>query len=62
MGDFPAAMQNLVGEYTKILLAEEVRDVAQLPGGVGTLDAVRVASAGPVQAAVGSLSSVPSGL
>jgi predicted nucleic acid-binding protein len=46
IGDYPGLMQDLVREFTEILLTEEVRDAAALlPPGVRTLDAVHVASA-----------------
>jgi uncharacterized protein len=46
VGDYPSLMQDLVREFTEILLTEEVRDAAALlPSGVRTLDAVHIASA-----------------
>ncbi|MEV4405865.1 PIN domain-containing protein [Actinoplanes sp. NPDC049598] len=46
VGDYPDLMRDLVGSFTEILLTEEVRDAAaHLPGNLGTLDAVHVASA-----------------
>ncbi|TQN28473.1 hypothetical protein FHX37_3818 [Haloactinospora alba] len=46
LGDFPNAMRDLRGDYTEILLTEEVRDMTVLlPAGVRTLDAIHVASA-----------------
>jgi uncharacterized protein len=46
IGDFPTAMQDLVRDFTEILLTDEIRDAAAfLPGRVRTLDAIHVASA-----------------
>lgn len=46
IGDYPTLMQDLVREFTEILLSEDVRDAAaMLPRGVRALDAVHVASA-----------------
>lgn len=46
IGDYPAIMQDLLGEFTEILVTDEVRDAAaRLPAGVRTLDAVHIASA-----------------
>jgi hypothetical protein len=46
IGDYPNLMRDLIGQFTEILLTEEVRDAAALlPGGIRTLDAVHVASA-----------------
>ncbi len=46
IGDYPTLMQDLVREFTEILLSEDVRDAAALlPRGVRALDAVHVASA-----------------
>ncbi len=46
VGDFPDLMQDLVRDFTEILLTEEVRDAAaQLPSGLRTLDALHIASA-----------------
>lgn len=53
IGDFPTLMQDLVGGFTEILLTDEVRDAAALlPSGVRTLDAVHIASAQIVGAAL----------
>lgn len=52
IGDYPTAMQDLLGSFTEILVTDEVRDAAaRLPSGLRTLDAVHIASAqivGPV--------------
>jgi predicted nucleic acid-binding protein len=46
IGDYPGLMHDLVGQFTEILLIEEVRDAAAaLPGRLRTLDAIHVASA-----------------
>ncbi len=46
VGDFPGLMEDLIGQFTEILLTDEVRDAAaSLPGRLRTLDAVHVASA-----------------
>ena len=46
IGDYPGLMHDLVGQFTEILLTEEVRDAAAaLPGRLRTLDAIHVASA-----------------
>jgi uncharacterized protein len=46
VGDFPTIMDDLVHDFTEILLTDEVRDAAAvLPGGLRTLDAIHVASA-----------------
>lgn len=46
IGDYPDLMHDLVGQFTEILMTEEVRDAATaLPGRLRTLDAVHVASA-----------------
>ena len=46
IGDFPDLMQDLVREFTEILVTEEVRDTAaQFSGSVRTLDAIHLASA-----------------
>jgi len=46
LGDYPTLMQDLVREFTEILVTEEVRDAAaRLPRGVRTLDALHIASA-----------------
>ncbi len=52
IGDYPTAMQDLLGSFTEVLVTDEVRDAAaRLPSGLRTLDAVHIASAqiiGPV--------------
>jgi uncharacterized protein len=46
VGNYPTLMQDLIRNFTEILVTEEVRDAAALaPPGVRTLDAVHVASA-----------------
>ena len=46
IGAFPTLMQDLVRDYTEILLTDEVRDAAaRLPGRVRTLAAIHIASA-----------------
>lgn len=46
VGTYPAAMQDLLADFTEILVTDEIRDgAASLPGGVRTLDAVHIASA-----------------
>jgi uncharacterized protein len=46
IGDFPTARQDLVRDFTEVLLTDEIRDAAAfLTGGVGTLDAIHIASA-----------------
>jgi predicted nucleic acid-binding protein len=46
IGDYPAIMQDLLAEFSEILVTDEVRDAAaRLPAGVRTLDAVHIASA-----------------
>jgi predicted nucleic acid-binding protein len=56
IGDYPTAMQDLVGSLTEILVTEEVRDAAaQLPAGLRTLDALHVASAQIVGRALDTL-------
>jgi predicted nucleic acid-binding protein len=46
IGDYPTAMQDLVRDFTEILLTDDIRDSAAiLPSGVRTLDAIHVASA-----------------
>lgn len=45
-GSFPTAMQDLLANFTEILVTDEIRDAAaNLPGDVRTLDAVHIASA-----------------
>jgi uncharacterized protein len=56
IGDYPAIMQNLLRDFTEILVTDEVRDAAaQLPAGVRTLDAVHIASAQIIGAAMEAL-------
>jgi predicted nucleic acid-binding protein len=56
IGDYPTAMQDLVREFTEVLVTEEVRDAAaRLPAGVRTLDALHIASAQVVGTALNSL-------
>lgn len=44
-GDYPTLMRDLVGEFTEIVITDDVRNAAAaLPSGVRTLDAVHVAS------------------
>jgi uncharacterized protein len=46
LGSYPTAMQDLLAAFTEILVTDEIRDgAASLPAGVGTLDAVHIASA-----------------
>lgn len=46
VGSYPAAMQDLLADFTEILVTDEIRDgAASLPGGVRTLDAIHIASA-----------------
>ena len=46
IGDYPDLMRDLVGNFTEILLTEEVRDTAaRLSGALRTLDAIHVSSA-----------------
>lgn len=46
VGSFPGIMDDLVRDFTEIVLTEEIRDsAARWPGGVRTLDAVHLASA-----------------
>lgn len=46
VGDFPTVMDDLMRDFTEILLTDEVRNTAAaLPGGVRTLGAIHVASA-----------------
>ncbi|MDJ1137744.1 type II toxin-antitoxin system VapC family toxin [Streptomyces iconiensis] len=55
-GSYPTLMQDLVADFTEILLTDEVRDAAALlPCGVRTLDAVHVASAQLVGEALDAL-------
>lgn len=56
MGDFPNAMQDLLRDFTEILLTDEIRDAAAfLPEGVRTLDAIHIASAQVIGDALDSL-------
>jgi uncharacterized protein len=46
VGSYPTLMQDLIRDFTEILVTEEIRDAAVLaPAGVRTLDAVHIASA-----------------
>jgi uncharacterized protein len=46
VGSYPTLMQDLIRDFTEILITEEIRDAAVLvPAGVRTLDAVHIASA-----------------
>jgi len=46
VGSYPTALQDLLADYTEILVTDEIRDAAaSLPGGVRTLDAIHIASA-----------------
>jgi len=46
VGSYPTAMQDLLADFTEILVTDEIRDAAaSLPGGVRTLDAIHIASA-----------------
>jgi uncharacterized protein len=46
VGSYPTAMEDLLADFTEILVTDEIRDgAANLPGGVRTLDAVHIASA-----------------
>lgn len=46
VGSYPTAMDDLLADFTEILVTDEIRDgAANLPGGVRTLDAVHIASA-----------------
>ena len=56
IGDYPRAMQDLVQNFTEILVTEEVRDqAALLPVGLRTLDAVHVASAQVIGSSLNAL-------
>lgn len=56
VGEYPNVMQDLVRDFTEILLTEEVRDsAALLPSRVRTLDAVHLASALVIGDALDSL-------
>lgn len=46
VGSYPTAMDDLLADFTEILVTDEIRDgAANLPGDVRTLDAVHIASA-----------------
>jgi uncharacterized protein len=46
VGSYPTALQDLLTEFTEILVTDEIRDAAaSLQGSVSTLDAVHIASA-----------------
>jgi uncharacterized protein with PIN domain len=62
IGDYPQAMQDLVQNFTEILVTEEVRDqAALLPAGGRTLDAVHIASAQVIGSSLNVLiESIPS--
>jgi len=46
VGSYPTALQDLLTEFTEILVTDEIRDAAAtLPGSVRTLDAIHIASA-----------------
>jgi uncharacterized protein len=46
VGSFPTALDDLLANFTEILVTDEVRDAAaSLPGSVRTLDAIHIASA-----------------
>ena len=46
IGSYPTAMQDLLADFTEVLVTDEIRDgAASLPGGVRTLDAIHIASA-----------------
>jgi len=46
VGNYPTALQDLLADFTEILVTDEIRDAAAtLPGSVRTLDAVHIASA-----------------
>ncbi len=56
VGDYPTAMEDLVRNFTEILVTEEVRDAAaSLSGGARTLDAIHIASAEAIGPALDSL-------
>ena len=56
LGAFPTLMQDLVRDYTEIVLTDEVRDAAAiLHGRVRTLDAIHIASAQVLGEALDSL-------
>ena len=46
VGSYPTAMDDLLADFTEILVTDEIRNgAANLPGGVRTLNAVHIASA-----------------
>lgn len=46
VGSYPTALQDLLTDFTEILVTDEIRDAAAtLPGSVRTLDAIHIASA-----------------
>jgi predicted nucleic acid-binding protein len=56
IGDYPSAMNDLVGAFTEILVTEDVRDTAALlPSGIRTLDAIHIASAQVIGPALNTL-------
>jgi predicted nucleic acid-binding protein len=56
IGDYPTLMQDLLRDFTEILLTDEIRDAAaHLPVGVRTLDAIHIASAQVIGDALDSL-------
>lgn len=53
VGSYPTLMQDLIRDFTEILVTEEIRDAAVLvPASVRTLDAVHIASAQAIGAAL----------
>ncbi|HEY3010338.1 MAG TPA: type II toxin-antitoxin system VapC family toxin [Micromonosporaceae bacterium] len=56
IGTYPNAMQDLVREFTEILVTEEVRgSAAMLPAGIRTLDSMHLASAQVIGSALTAL-------
>jgi predicted nucleic acid-binding protein len=46
VGNYPTALQDLLTNFTEILVTDEIRDsAATLPGSIRTLDAIHIASA-----------------
>lgn len=46
VGSYPTALQDLLTDFTEVLVTDEIRDAAAiLPGSVRTLDAIHIASA-----------------
>ena len=46
VGNYPTALQDLLSDFTEILVTDEIRDAAAtLPGSIRTLDAIHIASA-----------------